>query len=302
VQQILSDKYRRRAFSVIVVLLLASSLMLRYLWLPTLDSSLKLQGAQLLASVLEKLITSFVVTVVIGFFIFWLGPPSAQQAEMRILQSHEISVLLKAAVQPTERWWFRGGTGRYLRAVTLPEMAATARRTSSTRELHVQLIDPTEHSLCREYASYRRGVQSASGEQEEWTEERVRKEIYATLLTLFIAAKDHPLLKIEIILLRLYSSFRIDLSSKYVILTKEDPKAPAVMCDSGSYFYRAYMDDLVLSAKQGKPVLAAPFGSDVEMAAVRKHFAELDLLGGGMSDGPLASIVQTARTPRNPYA
>jgi hypothetical protein len=231
-----------------------------------------------------------------------LEPEVARKANMSSIEPKEISMLLAAAIQPTEKWWFRGGTGRFLRAVTLPKMAELTRNSSSTRELHVQLIDPTELGVCQEYAAYRSGLHSASSDKEQWTQERVRKEIYATLLSLFLKAKEYPLLRIQITLLRSFSSFRLDLSSKYVILTKEDPQAPGVRCDNGSYFYSAYTDDLVLTAKQGRPIAVKPFNSDLSVESVRHHFAELQLVGDGIEDELLLSVLETTKVARNPYA
>jgi hypothetical protein len=110
----------------------------------------------------RKLLTSFIVTVAIGSFLFSLQPKVMRNAEMSVVAPGEISTLLVAAIQPTEKWWFRGGTGRYLRAMTLPSMGKTTRSRSSTKELHVQLIDPTELAVCNEYAVYRSGLRSAT--------------------------------------------------------------------------------------------------------------------------------------------
>jgi hypothetical protein len=303
VQRILSNTHYRRAFFTICGLAIALALLVRYTLLPIFDPSLSLNGTQLLASIIEKLLISFIVTIAIGSFIFWLEPEVARKANMNVVDPKEISMLLGAAIQETEKWWFRGGTGRYLRAVTLPKMAETTRSTSSTKELHAQLIDPMDLSICQEYAIYRSGLRSASGDSERWTQERVRKEIYATLLSLFLKAKEYPLLRIQITLLPSFSSFRLDLSSKYVILTKEDQQAPGVRCDHGSYFYNAYLDDLVLTARQGRSITAKPLTLELlSVEFIRQHFTELQLIHDGVDDDLLASVLETARAARNPYA
>jgi hypothetical protein len=122
------------------------------------------------------------------------------------------------------------------------------------------------------------------------------------LLAIFLNAKEYPLLRIEVTLLRSYSSFRLDLSSQYVILTKEDPQAPAVRCDVGSFFYSAYMDDLVITARQGRSITVKPFDSVLSVESVRHHFVELSLVGDGLDDELLQSVLETAKAARNPYA
>jgi hypothetical protein len=301
VQRILSNTHYRRAFFIICILVIISALLVRYLWLPRFDPSLSLHGVQLLASIIEKLLVSFVVTIMIGFFLFWLEPGATREPSMSEVDPKEISSLLSSAIQSTEKWWFRGGTGRYLRAVTLPKIAETTQSTSSTKELHVQLIDPTELTVCKEYAAYRSGIRSANNEAEPWTQERVRKEVYATLICLFLRATEYPLLNVRITLLPSFSSFRIDLSSRYVILTKEDSQAPGVRCDYGSYFYDAYRDDLVLTAKQGRSISVTPLYSEPTVESVRQNFAALKLVGDDVHDDLLRRAIETARASRNPY-
>ena len=157
-------------------------------------------------------------------------------------------------------------------------------------------------TVCQEYALYRSGLRSANNDGEPWTEERVRKEVYATLLSLILKAKEYPLLRIEITLLPSFSSFRLDLSSKYVVLTKEDSQAPGVRCDHGSYFYNAYMDDLVLTAKQGRSISVTPLSSEPSVESIRKHFTELQLIEEGVHDNLLRAALEAAKAARNPYA
>ena len=302
VERILSHTHHRRTFFTLCGCLIVLALVVRYWILPAFDASLSLSGAQLLASVIEKLLMSFIVTIAIGSFLYWLQPEAVRSANMTVVEPKEISSLLVSAIHQTEKWWFRGGTGRYLRAETLPKLAESTRNTSSTRELHVQLIDPLHVAACEGYALYRTGLRSATADNERWTRDRVQREICATLLSLFLKTKQYPLLRVEITLLPSFSSFRIDLSSQYVILTKEDPQAPGVRCDHGSFFYRAYLDDLVLTAKQGKSIAATPISSEVSVESLREHFSQLGLVESSVSEEFLRSVLETAKTARNPYA
>ena len=49
-------------------------------------------------------------------------------AMVRSLSGPEVEQALRRARQDTDRWTFRGGTGTYLRAVTLPECVREAQR------------------------------------------------------------------------------------------------------------------------------------------------------------------------------
>lgn len=301
-QQLLSSPHYRRSFFLIAVLLIIASILIRYAVLPQFDPSLNAELPEIAASIIEKLLTSFCVTVLIGCLIFWLEPKVMTRSEMSVVPPVDISGLLTSAARSTEKWWFRGGTGRYLRAVTLPELLKTAQHSSSRRELNVQLIDPTNLSICREYASYRASLRSAKESASEWTQDQVRSEIYATILSLFRVARENSLLQIELTVLASFSSFRLDLSSGYVVITKEDRLAPAVRCDYGTFFYRAYHDDMRLTARQGRPI---PVTIDHELTtiqSVRALFDRIGLSGADLPDSILDSALQGAKEPRNPYA
>lgn len=301
-QQILSNTFRRRSFFIIAILLIGCATLVRYFFLPQYDSTLSATVPQFFASFVERLLTSFIVTVLIGLLIFWLEPGVVRRANMSTVDPKEISILLRAAIEPTEKWWFRGGTGRYLRAMTLPEMGKLTRDKSSGKELHVQLIDPRNEFLCEQYANYRRGLHSAKAEEQQWTVDRVRIEVYATILSLFVKAGEYPLLNIHLTLLPLFSSFRLDLSSQYVILTKEDSRAAGLRCDSESEFYIAYRDDLLLTARQGKEITMKPIRTDLNVTSVRHHFADLGLALDSVTDEFLQSIIKISQAPVNPYA
>lgn len=301
-QQLLSSPHYRRFFFLIAALLIIVSILVRYIVLPEFDSSLHTEFVEVLASLVEKLLTSFCVTVLIGCLVFWLEPKVMTRSEMAIVPPADISGLLTSAAVSTDKWWFRGGTGRYLRAMTLPELSNRAQHSSSTRELNVQLIDPANLSACHEYASYRASLRSAKENASQWTRDQVRTEIYATILSIFVTAKENSLLQIKLTLLASFTSFRLDLSSDYVVITKEDRLAPGVRCDYGTFFYQAYQDDLRLTARQGRsiPVTVEPDLATIQ--SVRTLFDRLGISGEDLPDSMLESALESAQQPRNPYA
>lgn len=50
---------------------------------------------------------------------------------------------------------FKGGTGTYLRAVTIRECVESARRAKRPIRMQVEIIDPANELLCHEYTQYR---------------------------------------------------------------------------------------------------------------------------------------------------
>ena len=305
-EQILSRTAHRRAFFLVVALLFILALVSRFYVLPQFNPRLSVAGTEVIARILEAFFSSLVVTVLIGTFVFWFTPKVMQIAKLEPIEPREIAPLLEIAMQTTDIWWFRGGIGRYTRAMTLPSLANAARHGSSTRQITIQILDPGNRRVCREYALYRSGVRSASLEREPWTELRVRRELLVTILSVYIKKAREPLLHIRLILASWFSTFRLDLSSHHVVLTREDHRAPAMRCDPGTYFYRAYRDDLELTARQGKPLAEAipeAFDpGDLTATSVRQLFVSLAIDLSDITDNDLKEIVTITKANVNPYA
>jgi hypothetical protein len=75
---------------------------------------------------------------------------------VRVLHGDEVSQALEEARRKTDRWAFRGGTGTYLRAVTIPECVKLARSKKNTLHFQLGIIDPANEKLCATYAQFRR--------------------------------------------------------------------------------------------------------------------------------------------------
>jgi hypothetical protein len=301
VQQILSNTHHRRTFIGLVGCLFIAAALVRYLLLPKFDPTLQLHGLEVIASLIDKLLSSLIITVLIGVIVFWLEPKASREADMSKIEPKQIPILLRDAIPKTERWSFRGGTGRYTRAVTLPTMAEYTRSTRSTKELHIQLINPIDVKLCEKYADYKRSLQGENKNADPWTMTRVRTEIYATILKAIWTVYEFPLLRLQVTLLNSFSSFRLDLSSEYVILTQEDARAFGLKCDKGTYFYEAYRDDLVLTASQGKKLTFSRDPLQFSLASARAHLTEMALIDD-LTDELLQSAIGLAEVSKNPYA
>src|SRR5690606_31456699 len=99
---------------------------------------------------------------------------------VRVIGGAQVAHVLEEARRDTDRWFFKGGTGTYIRARTLPECVAAARRERRTLLFRVEILDPSNVEVCEAYARHRRSVSDgpdATGEP--WTLERTRKEAYA---------------------------------------------------------------------------------------------------------------------------
>ena len=304
IEEILGTRHSRRSFYIIFVLLVLLLILIRYVALPQIDCSLKLGWPGFAADLSDRILASLIVTVAIGTFIFWLRPDILTFAKIEVVEPRSIGPLLRDAMTKTDRWWFKGASGRYLRAQTLPTIAAHARESGVSKEIIAVLIDPANDQLCEQYATYRRSLRSAS-QDKEWTSLRVKKEVYATILAVIRYQNDEPLLRITLALTNHFSSFRIDLSAPYAIITREDALAPAVKCDKGTYYYDSYAEDIVLSQQQARrlvqPKTLSPFTAE-STDSMRTMLKDLGLPAEDLNDTDLTNIIEASGDRKNPYA
>lgn len=304
-KQILSKKHYRRSFLIIFGLSLMLLISVRYFILPLFDSSLKISFAQIIGSLINGLIVSLIITVSLSSFVLWLTPDVMSISHMDVIEPREIRELFESAMLKTEHWWYKGGCGRYFRAKTLPEIAKNARMKSAFKEIIVLILDPTNDDLCAEYATYKSSLRSAS-KNNPWTKERVRNEIYATILDTVITKHREPLLRIDLGLTNYFSSFRFDLSSDYVIVTKEDKLAPAMQCDKGTYFYQSYRDEIMLAYNQARKInqlntVPSLSVSQLDSQQVEKLFIEMGLDNQGMNRQDFDLVLNLVKDCQNPY-
>ncbi|WP_089154144.1 hypothetical protein [Micromonospora sp. NBS 11-29] len=226
---------------------------------------------------------------------------------VRVLHGSEVGQALAEARQHTDRWHFKGGTGTYLRAVTLPECLNQARRRNATLTVAVEIIDPTDEEVCERYARFRRSLEP-DAPSEPWTVDRTRKESYATVLAACWHLQRSGLLTVEVRLSAQMTTFRYDLSSSCVIITQENPQTPALRIDLGEVYYNRFNIEMDYSRRQSRRVPIESAGQvklddEPSVEQVRRLFAALGLtLPRSFGDREVADIVGKAIQARNPYA
>jgi hypothetical protein len=100
-------------------------------------------------------------------------------AMVRTLRGPEVQAAHKEARLTTDRWFFKGGTGTYTRAVTLPQCVEAARRDRRALQFRLEIIDPTDAEVCKRYEDFRRSVSmTPDGTGKIWYPGRARLESY----------------------------------------------------------------------------------------------------------------------------
>lgn len=232
----------------------------------------------------------------------------ADRSAVQMITGAEVGQVHAKAHRESEQWMFKGGTGTYLRAVTLPECVESARSAKRPFRMQVEIIDPTDELLCHEYTQFRSSLSPGPDRTgEPWTLDRTRKESFATVLAACWYRQRFTFLKVEVGLSKVMTTFRWDLSSEWVILTQEDPAAPAMLFDKSRAHYRAYNRELVASFEQARQVdlgraRELTLADEPTIEETRKLFAVLDLeLPGSFTDRDVTDLIRRAIKPKNPY-
>lgn len=303
--EIIRMKHYGRTFLIAMGLGILFSLSVRYFVIPKFDPSLALGITGIIAKLIESLTFSLTCTVLIALTVYYWTPQILRGKEIEVIGPKEIRPMLMEATGKTKRWIYKGSCGRYTRASTLPRLADSAKRKRMRHDIEISVLDPSDDALCEAYASYRRGFEKneyGSG----WTVTRVREEVLATILS--VLKDDYRSLDTKVYLVRQFSTFRLDITDEFVVVTREDPKAGALRAERGSFYYESFIEDARVYQKQGKslPMIGISLGSDgrhIGCEEVREATQKLGLLGDDQLettnfDSVLALLTKSA----DPYA
>lgn len=230
-------------------------------------------------------------------------------ANVRVLAGEEVGQALADARRDTDAWTFKGGTGTFIRAVTLPQCIGQARRDGRPLTVRLEIVDPTNESACEHYAVFRRSLSNRpDGTGEMWTLDRTRKEALATILAACWHRQRYRLLTVEVGLSSTITTFRWDLSSHSLIITQQDPREPALLIKRGWVYYDRYATELLTSFEQSTrlPIEQAartvPLNDEPSVEEVQKLFIALNLpLPSSFGDRAVNDIIGKAVQAKNPY-
>lgn len=304
-ENILKLKHYSKLFFSLVICLLSILILIKFFVIPYFYPTKAIVFVDLIISITDNLLSSFIVTIFIGVFIYMLTPKIMQKSMMEIVEPKQISPLLQNAAKSSRNWIFKGAGGRYTRAQTLPLMAESARHEGIGRDIKLFLINPDNQVICNEYAIYRKSLKS--GKKQDWDINKVKNEVLATIIKTLIIKHEEPLLRIEIYLLDFFSTFRYDISDDYAIITKEDKEVSALKVDSGTYYYDSYIDELRLNerlAKKIEPINMREINiENINNTNLLEFISNLNIIENitTITDDNLSYIVKSIKESKNPY-
>ncbi|MGW3659816.1 hypothetical protein ACWD6R_31040 [Streptomyces sp. NPDC005151] len=226
---------------------------------------------------------------------------------VRSLSGNEVAEALRTARQHTNLWYFKGGTGTYLRAVTLPQCVATARDQRSQLNMKIDIINPDNERICQAYARFRQmfANRSSPGHAGHWTTDRVRKESYATVLAACWYQRRLTTLDIAVHLSSAVPTLRFDLSESCLIITQDDTSRVNLLVEREQPLYDYYVTELHQSREQAVVVpmrVEAPLGEEPTVDETRGLFEALQLpLPRTFTDSDIGEIIVKALHAEDPY-
>ncbi|WP_088795889.1 MULTISPECIES: hypothetical protein [unclassified Streptomyces] len=229
-------------------------------------------------------------------------------AMVRSLSGTEVRRALDEARQNTDRWVFKGGTGTYLRAVTLPECVRKAQEQRRSLTMKIDIVNPSDAQACEAYARFRRtfdGGQADTGQRRTWSAERTRQESYATVLAACWHKQRLDVLEIDVHLSSVVPTLRFDLTDSCLIITQDDLRRVNLLVDRGRPLYDYYLTELHQAREQAVALdlhRAAPLSDEPTVDEARQLFERLDLaLPSTVTDTEVGEIIEKALHAENPY-
>ncbi|MCB5909038.1 hypothetical protein [Streptomyces pinistramenti] len=228
-------------------------------------------------------------------------------AMVRSLSGDQVGEALEKARQQTNRWYFKGGTGTYLRAVTLPRCVEAATRQRAQLSVKIDIINPGDERTCSAYARFRQTFarQRNVTASNTWTTDRTRKESYATVLAACWFRQRLDTLEISVHLSSGVPTLRFDLSESCLIITQDDPSRVNLLVARDQPLYDYYVTELHQSREQAVKLDLrgiAPLGEEPTVDEVRTVFDDVGLsLPTVFTDADVGEIIEKALHAEDPY-
>lgn len=169
------------------------------------------------------------------------GLVEAERGDVRQVPASEIRSALMGNLHDASAFYFRGGSGRWLRNVTLPTLAAVSDREIA---LTVQLVDPRDEHLCHAYADYRSVARRGPSRREgEGNPRLIQRDILAAVyLAAYYSANAR--LTATVVLTRNFSPLRYDVSDRGMVVSVADETKPGLVAASGTWLHDSVVDEM----------------------------------------------------------
>lgn len=307
--QKLNNKYSRRAFATILMLMLCM-LSIALWYVNNNQSTLSAANFNFAQSLLVALITSVVATTFMGVMYWFLLPKEKSLQQMREIDPQTTIEYFDDALETTSYWGYHGHIGRWLRNAAFPALINKAREKGELIRVDIVILDPANIEACKVFASYGNAIRFR--EKNKKNENDVRAELFATILKAIIANHSDSI-EIRLFASSMFSSLRKDISDRVIFLTRVDPRAPAMMIERESTkkpietMYAMLRTDFEFTKKQSREVPLSTIQARINVnSSVEEFGAVLVSLGffrsfESIGDDLLSAISNLMKSEYHPY-
>lgn len=302
-EDLLQSRHHRRLVFSLAFLATVLLVALKHVALPWFGHGTTPNLAGVLEGVLDDLLEAVVAGAAVAAVVLWLTPSSLRKQVISPVHPANLKDTLRGGLEDTTEFWYVGHTGQWTVAVTLPALAQQAREEGLAKSVSLVLLDLRDEALCARYALYRNGLRTAAVNP-EWSCRSVQLQLLGTLLSVQCWKQRESLLKFQVALSPAFSVFRYDISSRLAVVTTEDPRVPALACESGSTYYKSLRQDAILQLEQSELIadlLPACTFASLAPAHIENLWNALNLGHNPLSATECVEIAERVRSPRNPY-
>jgi hypothetical protein len=231
------SRFLRRWFIASLLLTISLLIIVRFKFFS--DLSLSADWETTLATVLDNLLASAATALIVGLAYIFLFPNVESEA-LESVQGRDISSLISSAANNARQWDVRSRTASYFTRVTLPMLRDTAFRSGGDVDIRIQTLNPDNDAALASYARFR---SNHAGAASVWTVERVRGEIFATILAAALIHNEAPRLRIKVGLSDSFWVMSVDACENVVIVTGQNRGDPALVIKADSPHFQEWRED-----------------------------------------------------------
>ena len=132
--EILRKKHSRNVFLGVMAAFILCLWLIRYFVFPYIFTSLVSDWGTFASNILNGLVTSSIVTVLVGLFVFWLQPEIAKNAKIEIEDQNALGEMFATTFSKTDIWYYkRVGVGAIFALKHFLRLQSTPGRKHSQR-------------------------------------------------------------------------------------------------------------------------------------------------------------------------
>lgn len=257
----------------------------------------------ILLAVSDALVISIIVFLLVQISTFFVHIPTLSTQSMELVQVGQISARSRANAQNANKWEYIGHVGRHTRTVVFKAFSERASAQGSESSIDIVLISPFSDEAIKLYCDHKRSAQIRHYDTDPVSVDDVKAEILATVLRCKSLVQDYPQLRVRLFLSNFFSAFRYDVSPDEIIMTQEDPFAPALAVKKESQLFLALQKECASIRSQSREVgLEGEHVDTLDENSSKGFFTHVFSDFPYVEDEVISMTLAKLRDDRNPYA